>query len=723
MKKPGHNFWVHLALVLSVLLLFWVVFAGWLKTQLTPEQLEAWTAFAASRVGPLLIFALIFLLICALSVDRFYRNYVRPIGKMVDDIGLIFASNPTRRLQMEGGAEIRRLCDRLNEGATQYESVVNDFEAKVQLARAKSIEEKNILAAILAELPQGIVACNRTGAILLYNNRARELLAGSEPFSRDPSRGPSRAYIGLGRSVFDLFDANLIGHAIDELVEKLARSRPNVVADFVSPGAGNRLLKVEAAPVLDHQKELTGFVLILADITSRVETSNYLQLTWKSFLREIRASLGGIRAAIEALIDYPHLTTEQNDALLEIIHKEALGIADLIDRDPASAAVNRLDRRPLTQLAALNLVKLFHAKARELLGVDISYTDLDPAVHVKVDSYSFLLMLLFVARQIKETLGISSFSCRLTQLDRFVGLNLIWQGPPVTAESLRRWEKEPLNLQNEGLSLSLRQVIDYHDAEIGAFVSKKKPGTSYVRFFLPVVYLTETFETRPPTILTQSRPEFYEFDLFAQPGQTPELENRRLTELTYTVFDLETTGLDPDGGDEIVSIGAYRIVNCRVLGDEIFNQLVNPQRSVPWESIKIHGIHPEMLENQPTIDDVLPELHRFAAGTVLVAHNASFDMRFLQLKEKRTGVRFVNPILDTLLLSAVIHPAQEDHNLEAIAQRLGVPLVARHSATGDALTTAEIMVKFIPLLAQNNILTLRDAIEVSKKSYYARRQY
>ena len=142
MKKQGHNFWVHLALVLSVLLLFGLIFAGWLKMQLIPEQLSMLKAFLRVHIGPLLVFTLILLIICALAVDRLFRNYVRPIDKMVDEIGLIYASNPNRRLQNEGGAEIRRLSDRLNEGAAQYESIVNDFEAKVQLAKTKSTEEK-----------------------------------------------------------------------------------------------------------------------------------------------------------------------------------------------------------------------------------------------------------------------------------------------------------------------------------------------------------------------------------------------------------------------------------------------------------------------------------------------------------------------------------------------------------------------------------------------------
>jgi len=130
-----------------------------------------------------------------------------------------------------------------------------------------------------------------------------------------------------------------------------------------------------------------------------------------------------------------------------------------------------------------------------------------------------------------------------------------------------------------------------------------------------------------------------------------------------------------------------------------------------------------MLKGKPTIDEVLPRFHDFVKDTILVAHNAAFDMRFLQLKEEQTGVRFVNPVLDTLLLSAVVHPSHEDHNLEAIAKRLGVMILARHTAMGDAVATAEMLLKFLPLLSQQQIYTLKEALAASRKTFYARKKF
>ena len=114
------------------------------------------------------------------------------------------------------------------------------------------------------------------------------------------------------------------------------------------------------------------------------------------------------------------------------------------------------------------------------------------------------------------------------------------------------------------------------------------------------------------------------------------------------------------------------------LGERLQRRCRDRRRSLPLESLKIHEIYPEMLKGK-----------RFAEGAVLVAHNGAFDMRFLQMKEEDSRVRFTPSVLDTLLVSAVIHPQQELHYLEDIAERFGLPLLGRHTPLGiQTLTQA-----------------------------------
>lgn len=172
-----------------------------------------------------------------------------------------------------------------------------------------------------------------------------------------------------------------------------------------------------------------------------------------------------------------------------------------------------------------------------------------------------------------------------------------------------------------------------------------------------------------------------------------------------TVFDTETTGLDPNKGHRIVEIAAVRIENGIILEDTPFSSFVNPERDIPWEAKQINHISDEDVANAPTIMTVLPEFLTFAQGSILVAHNAQFDMGFLTVeKEFCWGYVDLPECLCTMRLSQNLYPSAFRHNLDVISERFQMPLPEnRHRALPDVIQTAKVLLKMIE---QNKIMSM-----------------
>jgi len=155
---------------------------------------------------------------------------------------------------------------------------------------------------------------------------------------------------------------------------------------------------------------------------------------------------------------------------------------------------------------------------------------------------------------------------------------------------------------------------------------------------------------------------------------------------------------------------------------EIFERLINPGRKIPKASTRFHGITDANVKDQPSAAEILPLFRAFAGRAVLVAHNAAFDMKFLEMKEQESGISFKNPVLDVLLLSAFLHDHMSDHSMNATAARMGVDVLDRHTALGDARTTAAIFIAMLDPLAGRGVVTLGDALKVSSSQVKIRKQ-
>ena len=712
--KAGHKFLFWTAILYAVLLAIAAALGVALGTGLPEADRETLLRVLGER-APLLAFAAVILLfICAGAVKWLFDEYVTAVHALAEQTAVVLGANDTLHIATQGAREVAEAAAAVNRLAEAHRELKRDVELRTREAGAKLEEERNRLAALMSELSEGVLVCNAEGRILLYNERARAL------FATDAASG---ALVGLGRSVFALIDRGQIAHALEKLarLQQPGKAPPNT--RFVTATAADRLLKVRAAPFLASGGSVAGVVLTLEDVTGLLDQEASRRALLQALAAGVRAPVANIRAAAENLGAFPAMEEARRERFVAIVAEESRGLSQKLNealREYADALKANLS---LEDIRAADLLGVARQRIESSLGVAVEVEAIDDDLWIRVDSFAVVQALAFIAGRLREDYAVRRlrFSARAT--GRHAELDLGWEGVIVASDALSLWEVEPMQIGTEQTPLTLRDVLERHGGEV--WYHTAGPGgqrSARFRFLLPVGEAGAA-PARAAAPSAESRPEYYDFDLFRVSDAALALQERRLAALAFTVFDTETTGLEPSAGDEIISIGAVRIVNGRMLKNEVFEQLVNPRRPLSRESVRVHGIGPEALAGQPAIEQVLPAFHRFCEDTVLVAHNAAFDMRFLELKEAATGVRFAQPVLDTLLLSAAAHPAHEDHRLEAIAERLGVRIIGRHTALGDALLTGEIFLKLVPLLAGRGIVTLGQALEASRQTYYARIQY
>lgn len=180
---------------------------------------------------------------------------------------------------------------------------------------------------------------------------------------------------------------------------------------------------------------------------------------------------------------------------------------------------------------------------------------------------------------------------------------------------------------------------------------------------------------------------------------------------SFVVFDIETTGFYCES-DRITEIGAVKVVNGEIVDQ--FSTFVNPQKPIPSKITEITGITNSMVSDAKIIDEILPKFLEFAGDSVLVAHNANFDMSFIRYNARRMSINIDNPVLDTLELSRSLLSELKRHKLDVICKHLGICLENHHRALDDAMATAHMFLKFKDMLEEKNIFTLQDINEKLK---------
>ena len=172
---------------------------------------------------------------------------------------------------------------------------------------------------------------------------------------------------------------------------------------------------------------------------------------------------------------------------------------------------------------------------------------------------------------------------------------------------------------------------------------------------------------------------------------------------TYVVFDLETTGFS-SVKDKIIEIGAVKVENGEIT--DKYSTFVNPKIPIPFRITQLTSITDEMVMNSPEIETILPQFLEFVGDAVLVAHNASFDVSFIEENCRNQGIEPDFTSVDTVGLARVLLPTLSKFKLNIVAKALNISQEHHHRAVDDARVTAEIYVKFIQMLEERGIETL-----------------
>ncbi len=668
------------------------------------------------------------LFLVAVTLHILHRRYVGDPHRLIEKIRVVVTATTPQQLTPRGTAEMQAMARAVNELAAQRDQLRGDVAEQVAQASLRVQQEKNRLAALMAELNQSVVVCNREGRILLYNQRARQQF---RQLSQGAGAAAGAELIGIGRSIYAVLDQQLVAHALERIHQALGRGVATPSAQFVTTTQGGHLLRVQVAPVRESVppgegeapeglQTVSGLVLMLDDVTASVQEEAERDQLMHGLTEGSRASLANIQAAVD-MLGYADLEPAMRERFLGVVRDDVGAMGRRVN-DLAHRTTQRLKTRwPMEDMLGADLVTAAQRRVAQHCDRPVTLDTIDTSLWLKVDSYTLLLALTYLAHRLVDEFEVRFLQLRLQGTATHAQLDLVWSGQAMSNETVMSWEMDAMRFGSERSPLTVRDVVERHGGEMW-FERERARHQAFFRFMLPLASVQGVVDAELGES-EYSRPEYYDFDLFKMADQSSALDDRPLSELTYTVFDTETTGLNPAGGDAIIQIGAARIVNGKLLRQECFDQLVDPGRRIPAASIPIHGISDDMVAGKPGIAQVLPLFHAYAQDTVLVAHNAAFDMRFLQLQEEASGVAFHQPVLDTLLLSAVVHPQQESHRLEAIAERFNVTVLGRHTALGDALVTAEIWLRLIPLLQEQGIHTLRQAREAAQKTYYARLKY
>jgi DNA polymerase-3 subunit epsilon len=677
--------------------------------------------FALGRIGPeatphLVLFGGIscfaILLLNGYVWQKFDLNVANPIDMIVKDVRTLVHAGAQQDLDAETGKYLGFLNPAIREISQALVEAREETDKQVADATALANRQKRRLETVLQDLDQGVLICNLENKILLYNKRALNILHVSGD-------------LGLGRTLFSVVSAAPFRHALDRLHNRFEEGRYKRHKEGLSTmviGAtadGGHTLQGKVTLIINAEENLaTGYTVTFEDITHQLAENVERDRLLHQAMIELRHPAANLQATAEMLAGDFNLDSDTRKSFEKLLVREAHSLSSSIEAMDTKSHQLMAGAWPMSDVYSSSL---FNCILRRNASEDLTLTCefVGTPVWLHCDSVTIVELVEFVMRKVAGQTGLRVFQLSANRTGRKIYIDLYWHGEMVTISQIDSWLDEPLDADLG--EITGRDVLDRHKTDF--WCTKTPDGTVHLRLPLTPARDHHEDDIEVEREIIPERLDFYDFDLMERTNLA-DIEDTPLRELTFVVFDTETTGLEPSNGDEMISIAGVRIVNGRIMRGESFDHYIHPGRSIPPASTEIHHITNEMVADAPPVEEVLPKFHTYVSDAVLVAHNAAFDMKFLSLKEETTGLKFTNPVLDTVLLAAHLQGQTASLTLDTLAEQFGIeiPPEVRHTALGDSLATAEVLLRLIDLLEASGVKTLREAVEVEKKAAAIRKQ-
>src|SRR5690606_31182710 len=380
------------------------------------------------------------------------RRHVQGRLRMSENLRLMLGANRGFRVQPEGPPEVQSLALAMNQLASQRDELMCDVAAQIGRAKESVELEKNRLAALMSELTQSVVVCNLDGRVLLYNNRARTQF---RALSDAPGVAGGGELIGLGRSIYGVFERNLIAHALDTVQLRLRRGVPQPQANFVTTTRAGQLLRVQMAPVLsvvsareqaaveqaavgegeaageagaaEPERTVTGFILMLDNITRNFETESRRDQLLHNLTEGNRASLANVRAAAD-MLEFEDLTDDMRQRFRKVVRDEVQSMSQRLDHTANEFADSLKARWQLEEMLGADLIAAVQRLIETRIGLPTKLEEVDESLWLKVDSFSLMQAITYLASRLSDEFEVREVRFRLTAAGRLVHLDLIWSG-------------------------------------------------------------------------------------------------------------------------------------------------------------------------------------------------------------------------------------------------------------------------------------------------------